>query len=105
MKGSFRKKILLPSIITFTLLVIAVLPIKQYGYFILLRWVVCSSAIYVGYFAYKAKRYQWVWLMGIIAILFNPIEPIHFNKGIWQVIDLIVAGIFLFSILKSKEDK
>ena len=41
--------------------------------------------------------------MGIIAILFNPIKPIHFDKGYWQVIDFIVAGIFVVLVFSKKQ--
>jgi len=46
--------------------------------------------------------------MGIITVLFNPIEPMYFSKGIWQVIDLVVAGIFgvaMFSFKKIEKEK
>jgi len=41
--------------------------------------------------------------MGIIAILFNPIKPIHFDKGYWQVIDFITAIIFIVAIFAFKK--
>jgi len=47
-------------------------------------------------------------MMGIITVLFNPIEPMHLSKGIWQVIDLVVAGIFgvaMFSFKKKEKEK
>lgn len=39
---------------------------------------------------------------GGIAILFNPIIPVHLTKDIWVIIDLIVAILFLVSIFKIK---
>lgn len=39
-----------------------------------------------------------MWLMGIIAIIFNPIKPIHLSKGIWQPIDFVAAVIFGMTI-------
>lgn len=100
-----QKQILVPSIITSVLLLIAIFPIKEYSYFVLLRWVVCFSAIFVGYFLFQEKRYSWVWLMGIIAVLFNPIEPVHLNKGIWQVIDFVTAIIFIVALKKNEYSK
>jgi len=41
--------------------------------------------------------------MGIIAILFNPIVFIHFSKVVWQIIDFIVAVIFIGSIIPTKK--
>jgi len=98
-----QKQILVPSIIASALLIIAIFPIKEYSYFIFLRWVVCFTAIYVGYFLFQAKRHNWVWRMGIMAILFNPIKPFHFDKGYWQMIDLITAIIFVTVIFVFKK--
>ena len=103
--SNLQRQILLPSIITSVLLLIAVLPIKQYSFYIILRWIVFISAIYIGYFSYKEKRPTWVWLMGIIAVLFNPIEPIHMSKGFWQPIDFVTAIIFILVIITAKGAK
>ena len=54
---------------------------------------------------YQAKKATWVWIMGIIAVLFNPIEPVHLSKGIWQPIDFATALIFLTQIIAIKKGK
>ena len=90
------------SIISIVMLLLAILPIWPYGYYILLRWVVTASAIFLVWIAYNLKKTFWLFLMGIIALLFNPIAPIHLDKETWIVIDLIVATIFLVSIFKIK---
>lgn len=74
-----------------------------YGYYTLLKWVVMISATLLAYTAYKLDRKLWVSLMVITGVLFNPISPIAFDKEAWAVIDLIVAGLFLLSIFKIKE--
>lgn len=90
------------SIISIILLLLAIPAIWPYGYYILLRWVIAVSAIFLIWVAYNFKKTFWLFLMGIIALLFNPITPIHLNKETWIVIDLIVAIIFLVSIFKIK---
>jgi len=90
------------SIISIVILLLAIPPIWPYGYYILLRWVVTASAIFLVWIAYNLKKTFWLFLMGIIALLFNPIAPIHLDKETWIVIDLIVATIFLVSIFKIK---
>ena len=40
--------------------------------------------------------------MVMVTILFNPLIPIHFDKGIWVVIDFVVAVLFVVSIFKIK---
>lgn len=70
-----------------------------YGYFTLLRFVVCAVGAYVAYKTYeKDNESLLVWLFGGIAILFNPIIPIHLTREVWWIIDLMVGGVFLLSI-------
>lgn len=42
---------------------------------------------------------------GGIAILVNPIIPVHLTKDIWVIIDLIVAILFIVSIFTIKPKK
>jgi len=69
-----------------------------YGYYKLLRFVVCSVTVYGTYFSAKLEKIGWVWTFGIIAILFNPLIPIYLGKGTWQIIDLAVGILLLISI-------
>jgi len=67
-----------------------------YGYYRLLRIVVTiSSAVYSFHFLEENKM-NMVYLFGFIAILFNPIIPIYFDKQTWMVIDIVVGGLFLY---------
>jgi len=67
-----------------------------------LRWVICGVTGYSAYLAYENSRNAWTWILGIIAVLFNPIAPIHLDREAWLVIDLIVAAIIFTSIFKLK---
>ena len=74
-----------------------------YDYYTVLRWVVCGSASYYLYIAYKLRKIPWVWIFGIMAVLFNPIIPVHLNKSTWAPIDVISGGIILVSIFFIRE--
>jgi len=74
-----------------------------YGYYQLLRFVVCGAAVYVAVTAYKWQRTWVTWLFGFIAVLFNPLIPIHLSRDIWQPIDLISAILFLVAVLILKK--
>lgn len=69
-----------------------------YGYYIILRWAVTIAALFVLWAAYGLKKNIWVYIMGGIALLFNPIALIHLGKSTWVVIDSITAIIFILSI-------
>ncbi len=92
------------SIIAVAMLLLAVPSgIWPYGYYILLRWVVTGTAFFALWAAYELKKQSWIWIMGAVALLFNPIAPIHLDKDTWVVLDFIVAGLFLTSIFKIKK--
>ena len=60
-----------------------------YGYYILLRWVVMLAAVWVVFCAWGWEK-QWVaWAFAFVAILFNPLVPIHLTREIWQAINFI----------------
>ncbi|MDD5638660.1 MAG: hypothetical protein PHO28_02005 [Candidatus Pacebacteria bacterium] len=73
-----------------------------YGYYIILRWAVIGTALFILWIAYKLERKIWIGLMAITAILFNPIFPVYLDKEVWIFIDIIAAFTFLVSIFKIK---
>ncbi len=89
------------SVISIVMLLVAIADLP-YGYYTLLRLVITASAIFLVWTASELKKTFWLVLMGIVAILFNPIIPVHLTKEIWVVIDVIVAVLFLVSIFRIK---
>ena len=89
-----RRPHLIPSLGAAVLLV-AALGEWPYGYYTLLRWATCAAAIFVAYKAYLWKGNWAAWLFGVIAVLFNPLLPIHPSRSIWRPIDLTVAAVFV----------
>ena len=86
------------KVITVFLLLFA-LADNSYGYYQILRWVVCGVAGYSAYLEYQKIHYLWTWVFGIIAVLFNPLSTIHLNKDIWVVLNIITAGILIISMI------
>ena len=62
-----------------------------YGYYMLMRLVVCATAVYVIVIAAKSRQMWAVWLYAILGLLFNPLMPVHLTKGIWQPLDFLAA--------------
>lgn len=76
-----------------------------YGYYTLLRFVVCGVSAYGAYFSSEIiMRKGWVWIFGMIAILFNPIIPIHLDRDTWAIIDVVVAGVLGVSLFLLKTE-
>ena len=99
-KETIQYKNIVAGISVFMLLL--AIPKLPYGYYILLRWVVTISALFSGWVAYDFEDKFWVFVMGGIAILFNPIIPVYLTKDIWVVIDIVVAILCLVSIFTIK---
>ncbi len=98
-----RANIVIPSTISIILLLIAIPRGLPYDYYIFLRWVITVSSVYIAWTSYKLKDIFWIGVFGIVAILFNPIFPIHLTKETWVVIDLMVATIFFIGIFLIKK--
>jgi hypothetical protein len=88
-----RRPHLIPSLIIAVMLIVAVASLP-YGYYQLLRWVTCAVAVFIAFKSYGWHKTWAVWLFGAIAVLFNPIVPIHLTKEIWQPIDIVSAILF-----------
>ncbi|UHS56026.1 DUF6804 family protein [Agrobacterium vaccinii] len=76
-------------------LVIAVLPLP-YGYYTLLRLVITAFAAFFAYVEYDKQKTLSGWAIGFIAValLFNPLIPVHLSRSSWFFLDLIAAGVF-----------
>lgn len=68
------------------------------GYYTLIRFTTTIGASWVVYSEFSDNPGPSVILFGLIAILFNPIIPIHLHsKETWQVIDGVVGIIFIWT--------
>lgn len=88
------------TILAGMMLLLAIPSIWPYVYYQLLRWVVMIVAGYNAYLAYESKEDVWMYVMVGVAILFNPIASIHFQKETWAILDLVTALVMFASIKK-----
>jgi hypothetical protein len=96
---------LIPAIIA-ALMLLGTLARWPYGYYQLLRFVVCGVSVYIAFVAYGWKKLWATWLFGFIAVLFNPLIPIHLSRELWQPIDLVCAVLFIaIAFILKKPDK
>lgn len=102
MSGEIVKYKNIACLLSAIMLLLAIPEFFPYGYYTLLRWVVSAGAVFLVYISHQLKKTFWVFLMALIALLFNPIAPIHLDKETWVIINLIVAVLFLVSIFKTK---
>lgn len=80
-----------------------------YGYYTFLRIIVFIYSISYLYIFYKNEKHGVTVALTAIAILFNPILPIHLNKEIWSFINIATAifyisvGIYFYNYCKKNE--
>ncbi len=99
-----RNKII-ASILPSIFLLLAIIDGLPYGFFTLLKLIVFFTNIYLVWLALKSKNLLWIWIYGLIVILFNPIIPIHFERDIWVIIDVFTAFLLIISIFIFKLSK
>ena len=105
-KGIWNKTQLWSAVAAGVMLLLATGP-WPYGYYQLLRFVVCGVGAYFAYTAYQWGKLWAVWVFGIIAVLFNPFVPNHLPQELWIPIDVMCWAVFIvsgFAISKRKGD-
>ena len=77
-------------VIPITMLCIALMPLP-YGYYTLLRIVICGASGLIALHEYEKKEELSAWVLGFsfIAILYNPVIPVHLTREIWTPINII----------------
>ena len=83
---------------------IALLPIRWYGYYVLLKLVVCGGCGFLAANAYDDGRKHLVWLLGGLAVLYNPIIRFPLGRELWMVINVLTI-IVLVAVMKSTKQR
>ena len=58
----------------------------------------CAIGVYLSYKSHCVNRKSWVWILGAVAVVFNPIVPVHMHRSDWAIFNIIAAGIFILWI-------
>lgn len=92
---------IVPAVIAAIMLCVAIFPLP-YGYYQWLRWIICGISIFIALQSFSWGKIWPLWFFIPIAILFNPLFPIHLSKEVWQPIDVGCALLFALSVLLLK---
>ena len=78
------------------MLVAALFP-WPYGYYNFLRICVCGAAAFLAYqqWTHDDAASKWVVMLVAIAVLYNPLVPVHLTREIWTVLNLGTAVAFI----------
>jgi hypothetical protein len=101
------KRVWIPQLISIIMLLWALNPTNSYAYYTLLRWVCCGIFAYLAFQSFEQKKQGWWWVLGITALFYNPIFPVHLNRKLWSVVNIVTIGIAMTSIfvLRDKNKK
>ena len=69
-----------------------------YAYYTMLRWLACSAAV-VLIWRGACQGVKWAWALVPLAILFNPIAPIHFSRNTWLTLDIAAAVVMALAVI------
>ena len=73
-------------------LAIALLPLP-YGYYMLLRVVMCGLFSYLAYVSWQSGEQEFTWVLGITAAIYNPFIPLHLGREIWVLVNIATIGL------------
>jgi hypothetical protein len=92
------KRIWIPQATAGVMLLWALNPENPYGYYIVLRWVCCAAFTYLALKAHAQGKEGWVWGLGVMAVIYNPIIRIHLTRDIWSAVNIATLIIAVSSI-------
>ena len=85
-----------------SLLFLIALADLPYWYYTLLKLATCAVC---AYSAAKTKR-EWIrWIFGVLAVLYNPVLPVHLDdKEVWTAVNIATAAFMWLTLyLETKE--
>lgn len=74
------------------MLALALLPLP-YGYYTLLRLVVCVAFVWSALDLFQRELIGWAVAAGVVALLYNPVIPVYLDRELWMVVNIVTAGV------------
>lgn len=73
---------------------------NPHAYYTLLRLVISGLSVFLAFRLFTEKRAVLAVVLGFVALLYNPLLPIHFPRELWRIINvatipLLAAALFL----------
>jgi hypothetical protein len=79
-------------LIAAVMLVFAAAEKRPDSFYTMLRWICCAVFAYSAVISFQMKRVLWLWIFGVLAVLFNPIFPLGLDRSLWIVADWFSIG-------------
>jgi hypothetical protein len=74
---------------------------SSYGYYTFTRIVTCGIAGVIAFAGFRDRAVVQAWsvLLALVAVLFNPIVPVHLDRQTWFYLDLGAAAVFVAHLI------
>lgn len=74
-----------------------------YGYYMVLRAVMCIAGAYGFSLSLQRHSDKWMWVYGVVTVLYNPVFPVHLgSKELWIFLNLATLGMFWAAFRQSR---
>lgn len=93
-----KSRIWIPQLISSAMLLVALDTGRPYEYYTLLRWVCSACFAYLTFKALSRDRPAWMWIFGAVAVVYNPIWPLHLTRQVWTYINLTTIAFSAVSL-------
>lgn len=91
--------------IVIAVLLLLCLADMPYGFYTLVRFAATTAFAYLAYKSFKFNEEGKGFFFVALAILFQPFFKFALGRVIWNVVDVIVAIILVYLIIKSLKNK
>ncbi len=73
-----------------------------YGYYVLVRFAAMVVFAIMAYQYYIRKNETLMVVFGALALLFQPLIKITLGRGMWNIVDVVVAGLIFYLLWKER---
>jgi hypothetical protein len=81
------------------MLVSAAVERHPHSFYTLLRWICCPIFAYSAFAAHERNRMPWVWVFGVLVLLYNPIFRVHLDRNVWTTVNFTVGAIIVAAMV------
>jgi hypothetical protein len=77
-----------------------------YGYYIVLRTIICIAAAYGFSAAWQIRSDKGRWVYGVVAVVYNPIFPARLgSKELWIAINVVTVVVFWTQFVLARRNR
>jgi hypothetical protein len=75
---------------------------NAYEFYVILRWMACPLFVWIAWKAFSMKGNMPLTVCAaLIALLFNPLIRIHLERERWEVLNIAMIAVALWSLVQS----